>query len=104
MPTLTLTPPPATTPALYAQDGKGREAIVHAHYFIGGCDWYATEYDPATGEAFGWAELFPGGGELGYFSLAELDAVRVGPLGFRVEYELDWEPRPLSQVLAERGR
>ncbi len=41
----TLTTPPATTPALYAQDGKGDEAIVHAHYFIGGCDWLVTEYD-----------------------------------------------------------
>lgn len=38
--------------------------------------------------------------ELGYFSLSELEKVR-GPLGLRVERDLYWEPKPLSEVRKE---
>jgi hypothetical protein len=70
---------PAGAPPLYAQDGKGLEAIVHAHYFVGGCDWLVTEYDPADDLAFGWACLNGDrqNAELGYVSLAELEEIRV---------------------------
>lgn len=53
MTTPTLPRPPATTPDLYEQDGKGDAAIVYAHYFVGGCDWLITEYDPATARMYG---------------------------------------------------
>lgn len=75
---------PTGAPKLYAQDGKGLQAIVHAHYFLGGSDWLVTEWDPEEDLAFGWACL--GGdrqnAELGYVSLAELDSIRV-PLRVR---------------------
>lgn len=76
---------PRTAPKLYAQDGKGYEAVVFEHYFVAGCDWLVTEYDPKDDLAFGWACL--GGdrqmAELGYTNLAELEAVQV-PVCMRV--------------------
>jgi hypothetical protein len=70
--------PPGGTPPLYAQDGMGFGAIVHAHYFVGGCDWLATEYDPVDRVCFGWACINDRqNAELGYFSLAEMETVRV---------------------------
>lgn len=56
-------------PKLYAQDGKGDDAIVFAKVFSpqSGWRWYITEYDPETGKAFG---LVAGHEvELGYFVL-----------------------------------
>lgn len=95
--------PPSTTPQLYAQDGLGYDAEVHAHYFIGAHDWFVTEYDPEEDTAFGWACLNHDrqNAELGYFSVQELDAIRVGPGRlFRVELEDPWTPKPLTQAIA----
>lgn len=89
-------------PALRSTDGQGKDAIVHVHYFVGGADWYVTEYDAETGESFGWAEILPGGGELGYTSLAELETVAAGPLRQPVERDMHWERRSLRLVLADR--
>jgi hypothetical protein len=91
---------PTEAPALYSQDGQGYNAIVHAHYFIGGCDWLVTEYDPTDDLAFGWACLGdPLNAELGYVSLAEMDSIRVGDYGQRVERETDWTPMPLTAAV-----
>lgn len=104
--------PPTSTPRLYAQDGRGYDATVHAHYFLGSFDWYVTEYDPANDVAFGWACL--GGdltnAELGYFSLGELEAVRAPlrlgsrtiPAALEVEAEDDWRPVSLREALTRR--
>lgn len=100
--------PPETTPNLYAQDGKGYDALVHAHYFIGANDWLVTEYSPTQDIAFGWACLNGDRqmAELGYVSLAELDAIRVRAdlagytVALPVEYELDWTPLPLRDAIA----
>ncbi len=69
--------------------------------------WFITEYDPKTQQGFGWAEMFPGGGELGWIDIADLSAAanrRGLPL---VERELRWTPVPLSKakadILAQRG-
>ena len=45
----------ARVPGLKAQDGKGDDAVPFAKVFCpqNGWRWYITEYDPATGEAFG---------------------------------------------------
>lgn len=108
----TLKRPPATTPALYAQDGKGYDATVYAHYFLGGNDWLVTEYDPKEDIAFGWACLNGDrqNAELGYVSLAELESVRmramVGdiPVPFPVEYDEHWQPMTLTEAIAELDR
>lgn len=75
-----------TMPKTYEQDGQGDKAIVYLHYFAGGmANAYITEKDkgvdanPAEGiaedraqhQAFGLADLFGDGGELGYISLVE---------------------------------
>ena len=50
--------------------------VVHVKLFTpyGGWTWLLTEYDPASGEAFGFAynASDPCGAELGYVSVAEL--------------------------------
>lgn len=85
-------------PGLYETDGQGMGAIAVAHYFscINGWDWYMTELDPATGEAFG---LVCGlDRELGYFSLAEFEALNRSK-GFEVvERDAHWSPRRLDEV------
>lgn len=110
--------PPTTTPALYANDGMGLDAVVTAHYFLPGtgAEWFVTEYDPGERIAFGWAEVVPGGGELGYTSLDDLESVRV-PLVVRVngrdvrhegaitvERDDYWTPVTLREAIAARGR
>jgi len=67
-------------PALYSKDAKDpSEVKIVVKFFspYSGATWYATEYDPKERMFFGYAEMFPGGGELGYFSLDELDSVTV---------------------------
>jgi hypothetical protein len=84
-------------PALYAQDGQGMEAIAFAKFFTpwAGWTWYVTEMDPATGECFGLVDGHER--ELGYFHLAELESI-TGPAGLKIERDLHFTPRPLSQV------
>jgi hypothetical protein len=101
--------PPAETPPLYAQDGKGFDAVVHARYFLGYCDWLVTEYDPAEDLAFGWACLNGdrANAELGYTSLTELADVRA-PLSINgrlvghvlpVEYDEHWVPCSITEAI-----
>jgi len=68
-------------PTTGAQDGKGRDAIAYLHYFKGNLDFYITEKDIGSPDdkpedfqcqAFGLADLFGDGGELGYISIPEL--------------------------------
>lgn len=105
--------PPASTPPLYAQDGQGYDALVHAHYFLGGSDWLVTEYNPDEDVAFGWCCLAGDrqNAELGYVNLGELETVavplraqvagQVWTLGDQhVEQEADWLPMPLHQAVA----
>jgi hypothetical protein len=88
----------AALPAMYATDGQGLNAVAHAHYFspYNGWDWYATEYDPATGTFFGLVKGWEN--ELGYFTLAELEAATVGKGIPAVERDLYFTPTPLVDV------
>lgn len=103
---------PTQAPKLYSQDGKGLDAEVFAHYFIGANDWLVSEYDPEEDLAFGWACLNGDRqlAELGYVSLAELESVgvplRVMDLGTgrvleskalqRVELEEGWPTKGMT--------
>ena len=84
-------------PALYAQDGRGYDAVAYVKFFnpTGAATWYATEFD-GEDTFFGLCDLGWGEPELGYFSLAELRSVR-GPFGLGIERDLHWRPRPLSE-------
>jgi hypothetical protein len=84
----------------YEQDGKGGEAIVHLHYFLGSLDAWITEKDkgdesgsPRQIQAYGVVSLAGGieYGEMGYVSIEEL--IRNG-----VELDLHWEPKTLNEV------
>lgn len=83
-------------PVTYEQDGKGDEAIVHLHYFLGQTDWWITEKD-MTGDgrqqAFGFACLngWTDCAELGYISIEDL--IEVG-----AELDLYWTPKTLGEV------
>ena len=83
-----------TMPKTYEQDGQGENAIVSLHYFAGGqANWWITEKDADTDgegqhQAFGLADLFGDGGELGYISIVELVANGA-------ELDLYWTPKPL---------
>lgn len=85
-----------TVPSLYEQDGAD-DPIVHVHYFscVNGWDWYLTEYDPRTGEAFGLVRGFET--EWGYFSVREMERVN-REKGFGVvERDERFEPAPASR-------
>ncbi len=89
-------------PKLYAQDGKGEQAIVYAKWFCPWAHWYwfATEMDQETGEFFG---LVVGHEfELGSFSADELKSI-VGPMGSALYIERDqhFTPKTVAEVRAE---
>lgn len=94
----TLMPPEiaAQLPRLYANEGQGEDAIVYLKLFTPWTDWtwYASEYDPTERISFGVVVGLER--ELGYFSLAELEAIR-GPGGLRIERDLYWKPKPLKE-------
>jgi len=56
-----------------------KEKMIYMHFFIGGCDWYASEYDPESKTFFGFAILNNDydNAEWGYFSLEELCSLKV---------------------------
>lgn len=56
--------------------------------------WYATSYDPKQKVFFGWVDGYVP--ELGYFSLEELEAVKVRGLG--IERDLHWREKTLNEV------
>ena len=83
----------------YQQEGKGDQATVYLHYFIGGSDWYITEKDVDGGveQAFGYAVLNGDEdcAELGYISIQELAACGA-------ELDLYFSPCTLGEIKARR--
>ena len=81
-----------TMPKTGETDGEGMNAIAQLHYFTAGADWYITEKDMEVEQhqAFGLADLFGDGGELGYISIVEL-------LENHAELDLHWTPKALKE-------
>lgn len=86
-------------PAIYAQDGKGMEATAFVKLFTPWANWtwYITEFNPETGECFGLVDGLER--ELGYFNLAELEAIR-GPFGLKIERDQWFDAAPLANCVA----
>ena len=84
-----------TMPKTYEQDGKGEDAIVYLHYFIGDFDWYITERDTESEQlqAFGLACIFYD--ELGFISIVEI--IQNGG-----ELDFNWTPKTLAEVRDSR--
>lgn len=83
-----------TMPKTYEQDGKGDNAIVYLHYFGGSSDFYITEKDMqgnGTRQAFGLADVFGDGGEIGYININEI-------VSSGMELDLYWKPKTLAEV------
>jgi hypothetical protein len=94
----------AAMPKTYQQENLGEEAVIHLHYFTGGCDWWITERDidddgEGQVQAFGYADLGdPQNSELGYISIKELCAERT------MNVDLYWAPITLRELKAKRER
>lgn len=83
-------------PALGKQKDLLSFTIAHVKFFTPDANWtwYATEFD-GEDRFFGFVVgPFP---ELGYFSLQKLKAIR-GPLGFKIERDMYWIPKPLVEI------
>ena len=85
----------AAIPKLYAAE-KVKDPTAYLRWFTPDSNWtwWVLEYDPDERLAFGLVKGMES--ELGYISLDELLAAR-GPLGLRVERDLHFRPKPLSQ-------
>ena len=97
----------AKLPALRSTDGSGEDARIYVGKWVtptSSWTWYASEYDPETEECFGFAvnDADPHSAELGYFSLAEMAAVR-GPMGLGVERDLYHQPMTLTEIRERHG-
>jgi hypothetical protein len=92
----------ADVPALYStEDVPLKDKIIHLHYFIGGSDWYVSEFDKATGLAFGFAVLnFQSqDSEWGYSNLYDLERLELSQGDERiVNRDLRWEPKKFSEI------
>ena len=84
-------------PELYAQE-EASDPLVYVSVKIGSAFWLITEYDPKKKIAFGYAELFQGGGELGYIHIPEIEEAVNNYGGEIVNYK---NPIPLSQLKKE---
>ena len=83
----------AKIPAFYSsEEAPLKEKMIHMHFFIGGCDWYAAEYSPEEQCFFGFAILNNDYemAEWGYFSLEELSSLKVSFL--EVDRDLHFTP------------
>lgn len=64
---------------------------------IGSGVWYVSEYNPTTGEFFGYAEIISGQGEWGSFYLDELQNINL-PGGFRIERDILFTPKKFKEI------
>jgi len=89
-------------PALGAMDGSFPSTVPIVVKFFNPCGaatWYAIEYDPESREFFGYVDLGdPMCAELGYFSLDELESIRL-PMGLKIERDAHFGEHYLSEVL-----
>lgn len=102
-------PPPSLLPAeiraripdLYSTE-KIPDPTVQAKLFTPWTNWtwFITEFD---GEDICFGLVSGHEVELGYFSLAELEAIE-GPGGLRIERDLHFRPKPMSAVRSEITR
>jgi hypothetical protein len=55
------------------------EKVIHMHFFLGGCDWYAAEYEKNIQDFFGFVILNNDYvmAEWGYFNFVELCELKV---------------------------
>lgn len=100
--------PPATVlaalPALYAtEETPCADKVLHLHFFSSWGDWYVTEFNPADGEVFGWAQIGNAEvGEWGYSDLPALESFEPRGIGGLVERDLHFEPVTFHELMRPR--
>ena len=74
------------------------EKLIHMHFFLGGCDWYAAEYDSRQRLFFGYTILNDDhqNAEWGYFAYDELREIEIR--GIHVDRDLHWRVRTAANV------
>jgi len=88
-------------PRLYATEEIAlKDKLIYLHFFLGGCDWYAAEYD---GEDIFWGYAILNGdyqnAEWGYISFGELKKIKIdGWLEVDCELEDFWKVRMASEI------
>ena len=90
-------------PAFYSTEHVTlKEKVIHMHFFLGGCDWYAVEYDPENKTFFGFVILNNDYemAEWGYFSLEELCSIKVEYL--EIDRDLHFTPTKAIDVASIR--
>lgn len=94
----------ASTPSLYeTEDIDTHQKVITAHFFFSaGSNWYVSEFDPKTGEIFGYCVLNGDmvNAEWGYASLFELESIvtNVNGLPVVIERDLDWTPTRFGDI------
>ena len=86
-------------PSLYSTEKIPlKEKTIYEHFFIGGCDWYVTEYDPEDQLFFGFAILNNDleMAEWGYIGFEELVALKVTFL--EVDRDLHFSPTKAKNI------
>ena len=87
-------------PPLYSQEHV-EDPMVMCKFFTPDANWtwYVLEFN---GEDLFFGLVYGFETELGYFSLAELEAAR-GPLGLSIERDIHFTPKKLSEVRKEHA-
>ena len=79
---------------------NAKDPVIIAKFFnpAGAGTWYAYEYNPKEKMFFGFVSIFGDhNDELGYFSLAELEDIKL-PFSLGIERDLYFEEQKLSKV------
>jgi len=79
-------------PKLYTQENC-KDPLVYVHIICLKSFWLLLEYDKETNTAFGYCQIIKGCGELGYFSLDEIDELPYPKTILEVE-------KPLSIIIS----
>ena len=83
----------------YAQEGN-KDPTVYAKFFTPDSNWtwYVTEGEPTENDFVFFGYVIGFVGEWGYFSLNELESVRVPPFNLPIERDLYFKPGPWSEI------
>ena len=88
----------AKVPRLYETENVPlKDKIIHLHFFIGGCDWYISEFD--GGDTFFCYAILNNdldNAEWGYISFSELKEIKIR--GIEIDNDLYWKIRKASEV------
>lgn len=89
-------------PSLSSSTNDDSPILVHYFNPAGRGDWFGMTYNPKTREFFGYVSIFHDyNDELGYFSLDELESIKL-PLGMHIERDIYWDTTTTLRQVKER--